>query len=163
MTAIEPTGDPFEHGVVHIAGLDVQIGQLLRQRCGWCAEVLVDYDLALTAVPEGQAGRPATWPVGGLVVVDGGVKVSVSHTAADQLPKNACVGLPAPWVADLFGEPPVATVVAVLSTWARCSPNGDPSQPLRNVNDSALNRVDNLARLAAQAVLAGPRIEPGDL
>jgi hypothetical protein len=159
LTDPKPADDPFEHGVVHIAGLDVQIGQLLRQRCGWCAEILVDYDLDRTAVPEGQPGRPATWPVGGLVLVDGGVKVEVRHTAGDQLPPNTCVGLPAPWQIDRYGEPPQDAVAAVLATWARCSPYGDLSQPtLRSVNDSALNRVDNLARLAAQSVLAGPSV-----
>jgi hypothetical protein len=97
-----------------------------------------------------------------LVLVDDGVKAEVRHTAGDQLPANACVGLPAPWEANQYGDPPQGAVDAVLATWARCSPDGDPAQPLRNVNDSALNRVENLARLAAQTVLAGPRNGRGD-
>lgn len=137
MTTLDQTDE--QHGVVHIAGLDVQIGQMLRQRCSWCAELLVDYDLDRVAVPEGQTGRPATWPVGSLVLIDGGVKATVRHTDGDQLPPTACVGQPAPWTADRYGEPPQQAVDAVLQTWAD------------------FNRVEHLARLAAQAVLAGPR------
>lgn len=39
--------------VTHIAGLDVQVGRYLRQRCAWCGAMLSDYDLARVAVPEG--------------------------------------------------------------------------------------------------------------
>lgn len=86
--------------VVHIAGLDIQVGSLLRQRCGWCGVVIVDYDLELTASPCGddcKAGgcrpenhRPATWPVGGLAEVGGGVSWAVPHEDGAQLPENAC-------------------------------------------------------------------------
>jgi hypothetical protein len=58
-------------GVVHIAGLDVQIGTRLRQRCAWCGAVLEDVDLANVMVPEGQNPRPPTWTPGELVVIDG--------------------------------------------------------------------------------------------
>ena len=68
-------------GVIHIAGLDIQVGAQLRQRCGWCGAVIVDYDLARTASPCGdhcqeygckpENHRPGTWLVGGLVEVDG--------------------------------------------------------------------------------------------
>jgi len=43
-------------------------------------------------------------------------------------------------------------VQAVLDHWASCSPDGDPAGPLRWVNQGALNRVDNLARMAALSV-----------
>jgi hypothetical protein len=163
LTSTEPTDDLFEHGVVHIAGPDIQIGHLLLQRCSWCGELLVDYNLIRVAAPVGQPDRPATWPVGGLVLVDGGVKAVVRHTDGDPLPPNSCVGLPARWEVARYGEPPQGAVDAVLATWAQCSPYGDPAQPLRCVNDSALNRVDNLARLAAKAVLAGPPSDRGGL
>ncbi|GLZ36239.1 hypothetical protein Lesp02_84260 [Lentzea sp. NBRC 105346] len=82
---------PRHAGVVHIAGLDVEIGTLLRQRCAWCGEILADYDLRNVAAPIGQDPRPATWPVGGLVAVDGNLKTAVEHHAGDPLPANACL------------------------------------------------------------------------
>lgn len=44
-------------------------------------------------------------------------------------------------------------VQAVLSHWANCDPGGDPAGPLRMVNQGALNRVENLARMAALSVV----------
>lgn len=79
--------------VVHIAGLDVQIGTQLRQRCAWCGAVLFDYALDRIAVPEGQDPRPATWTVGALIEVDGNAKWAVPHNDGDQLPANACAAL----------------------------------------------------------------------
>ena len=77
-------------GVVHIAGLEVQVGAQLRQRCGWCGTMLVDYALDRIAVPVGQDPRPATWPAGGLVEVDGNCSVVLPHEDGQQLPANAC-------------------------------------------------------------------------
>lgn len=79
--------------VTHIAGLDVQIGQLLRQRCGWCGATLIDEDLSRVAVPVGQNPRPPIWEVGGLVTVDGSASYTVPHVAGDQLPAGSCTGL----------------------------------------------------------------------
>ncbi|MEU4804342.1 hypothetical protein [Actinosynnema sp. NPDC023587] len=78
-------------GVVHIAGNDVRVDHLLRQRCSWCGLTLVDYDLTRVAVPEGHDPTPATWPVGGLVLVDGNMKATVGGIGQDvKLPANAC-------------------------------------------------------------------------
>jgi hypothetical protein len=79
--------------VVHIAGPDVTVGCYLRQRCAWCGAVLVDYDLHRVAVPEGQDPRPATWPVGELVAVDGPASWVVGHDDGDPLPDGACGSL----------------------------------------------------------------------
>ncbi len=78
--------------VTHIAGIELTIGDtLLRQRCGWCGAVLLDYDLSRVAVPAGQDPRPGTWPVGELVRVDGPVSTVVPHTPGlDRLPEDAC-------------------------------------------------------------------------
>lgn len=87
--------------VVHIAGPDLQVGPQLRQRCGWCGEQLSDYDLERTASPCGPAcdkdgclpehHRPAMWPVGALVEVDGrGTAWRVEHEDGAPLPANAC-------------------------------------------------------------------------
>lgn len=46
-------------------------------------------------------------------------------------------------------------VQAVLDAWAGISVTGDPAAPLRSVGDGAINSVDNLARIAAQAVAEG--------
>lgn len=80
--------------VVHIAGMYVRINNLLRQRCGWCGAVLLDYDLERTAIPEGQETHPetvvATWPVGELVGIDGGMSYTVAHVDGEPLPDGAC-------------------------------------------------------------------------
>lgn len=80
-----PTG-----AITHIAGLDVQVGPYLRQRCAWCGAVLSDYDLARVAVPEGQNPRPAMWEVGILVAIDGVASWVVDHEDGADLPANAC-------------------------------------------------------------------------
>jgi hypothetical protein len=79
--------------VVHIAGADLQVGDRLRQRCCWCGVVLVDYALDRVAVPEGQDPRPATWPTGALVEVDGNVSWVVPYEEGQPLPANACAKL----------------------------------------------------------------------
>lgn len=76
--------------ITHIAGLHVQVGPRLRQRCGWCGATLIDYDLARIAAPEGQDPRPSTWPVGDLVTVDGNASWIVDHTDGEQLPDGTC-------------------------------------------------------------------------
>jgi hypothetical protein len=81
---------PGVDGVVHIAGLVVTINQQMRQRCSWCGATLLDYDLSNLAVPVGQDPTPAHWPVGDLVLVDGGLSVAVVHTDGDELPAIAC-------------------------------------------------------------------------
>lgn len=97
-------------GTVHFVGIDVQIGTLLRQRCAWCGDVLLDYDLERLAVPVGQQEGPATWPVGTLVEVDGNATWAVEHDAADPLPENTCARLLADLEArfkEALGKPPV--------------------------------------------------------
>lgn len=78
---------------VHIAGLDVQVGTLLRQRCAWCGEVLIDYDLARIAVPVGQDPRPSTWKVAVLVEVEDGTSWVREYIDGEPLPPNACAVL----------------------------------------------------------------------
>lgn len=81
-------------GVVHIAGNDLRVGAQLRQRCAWCGAVLIDHDLSTLMVPAGQEDRaPATWPVGGLVELDGPLSVAIAHNDGDRLPTNACAQL----------------------------------------------------------------------
>lgn len=79
--------------LIHIAGPDVTIHagdrDLLRQRCSWCGATLADYDLARIAVPEGQPGQPATWPVGALVAVDGNASW-VEELDDGRLPERCC-------------------------------------------------------------------------
>jgi len=79
--------------IVHIAGVDVQVGALLRQRCSWCGAVLIDYDLDRIAVPVGQDPRPATWPVGELVARDGVASYIVEHVDGADLPAESCARL----------------------------------------------------------------------
>jgi len=78
-------------GDIHIAGMPVWIGdRWMRQRCAWCGEVLLNYDLSLVAVPVGQESDPGTWEIGALVLMDGGMAAVVPHADGDPLPDEAC-------------------------------------------------------------------------
>jgi hypothetical protein len=79
--------------MTHVAGLPVTVGQEMRQRCAWCGAVIVDYDLTRLAVPVGQDPTPATWELGALVVVDGGMQRVADDQADDKLPADACARL----------------------------------------------------------------------
>lgn len=80
--------------IVHIAGLDLQIDSQLRQRCSWCGATLVDYALdriqVHTDAGEGADLRPATWPVGAMVLVDGPMSTVVAYETGDPLPDGSC-------------------------------------------------------------------------
>ena len=101
--------DTYVGALVHIAGVDVQVGAYLRQRCSWCGAVLVEYDLESVARPlkpgedpeNPEPWRPATWTIGGLVLIDGGFSTTIDHKDGDRLPENACAQLPH----DLTGAP----------------------------------------------------------
>lgn len=85
--------------IVHIAGAPVQVGTHLRQRCSWCGGVLVDQDLAMTAVPVGQDPTYPTWPVGELIEIDGLDESTVSmtsvleHEDGQAVPDHCCAKL----------------------------------------------------------------------
>lgn len=100
--------------LTHLAGVDVQIGTQLRQRCSWCGAVLIDEDLSMTAVAlqpcEACAGTgitptfdppptncescdgsgyapPApypTWAVGAFVTVDGAASYVVDPIPSEE-------------------------------------------------------------------------------
>ncbi len=81
--------------VVHIAGMSVQIGLLLRQRCAWCSYTLVNHDLSH------DQSRPKIWLTGALVDVDGDTATQVvEHLEGHgprsiemvprEIPPNAC-------------------------------------------------------------------------
>lgn len=79
--------------MVHIAGVHIQVGPRLRQRCGWCGATLIDYDLENVAVPVGQDAAPGTWPAGELVRVDGPLSILMEHVDGTDLPVDACARL----------------------------------------------------------------------
>jgi len=83
-----------EAPVIHFAGIDIRVNDQLRQRCGWCGAVLLDYDLTRVMVPAGgDRSAPATWPVGALVAVDGGMSHVISDADAarmTELPPESC-------------------------------------------------------------------------
>lgn len=77
--------------VTHIAGDVITIGgRYMRQRCSWCGATLIDYDLALIAVPVGQDPTPGSWVPGGMVTVDGNMS---THYPGEELPADACAKL----------------------------------------------------------------------
>jgi hypothetical protein len=80
--------------VIHIAGLDVQVGSQLRQRCGWCGALLIDYALDRVGVMVPGDGSPpsgpGTWAVGALVARDGNASWVVEHEDGAVLPDGCC-------------------------------------------------------------------------
>jgi hypothetical protein len=79
--------------MTHVAGLVVNIGPHMRQRCAWCGATLLDYHLDRMAVPAGQDPTPATWQVGALVTVDGPASYLAEDQGDDKLPEDACARL----------------------------------------------------------------------
>jgi hypothetical protein len=75
---------------IHFAGHPIQIGSRVRQRCGWCGEILVeDEDLAQLMAPAGSSPW-SPWDTGGLVLKDGAVRGVVAHTDGKPLPTGTC-------------------------------------------------------------------------
>lgn len=79
--------------MIHIAGVHMQVGPLLRQRCSWCGASLLEYDRSRLGIPD-QLLKIATLPVGAWVNVDGDLSTVVPHTAGDPLPAEACARVP---------------------------------------------------------------------
>lgn len=84
----------MDEGIVHIAGLDLAVDGVLRQRCAWCGATLIDQDLRLIAF---QADDPdkryPTWEVGALVCKDGGLGYIIEYTEGEKLPPNCCAAI----------------------------------------------------------------------
>lgn len=76
--------------IVHFAGASVRLNDLLRQRCAWCGQVLIDYDLSLVSFPVGTEREPSTWPAGKLVAVDGNMSYTMPHEDGQLLPPESC-------------------------------------------------------------------------
>jgi len=81
---------PIRAGTVHIASHHVQVDTHLRQRCGWCGTLLLNYALDRLAVPKDQNPSPHTWPTGHLIEVTTDASWVIPHRDGDQLPANAC-------------------------------------------------------------------------
>ena len=82
--------------IAHLAGPDLTVdGRWMRQRCAWCGEVLLDYDLARVAVPVGQPG-PSPFEIGKFIeVTSGNPKMSTAlDWDSDKLPETACMRFP---------------------------------------------------------------------
>lgn len=78
----------------HVAGVDITFDErYIRQRCSWCGVVLLDYDLANM---EAGNERPAPWPIGSLVRIDGNAAYVVSDAPlCDECdPDQTPVGVP---------------------------------------------------------------------
>lgn len=96
--------DAPPNGVTHIAGAQmVMFGRYLRQRCEWCGIILLEYDLARVAVPEGTDPMPAMWTPMALVRVDGHISAEIVNPAkieeGIQLPTDCCAFDPTTQVA----------------------------------------------------------------
>lgn len=86
--------------VTHIVSEHVVLGgRYLRQRCAWCGDVPLEYDLERVAVPTGTDPTPATWPHGALVTVDGNMSTCEPTDPGrgpdgTELPADACARNP---------------------------------------------------------------------
>jgi hypothetical protein len=81
--------------IIHIAGYPLRVGNLYRQRCGWCPAILIDGDLSREMVaPGSERDGPMFWETGALIEVatDGGFTSSalIPHKDGDKLPLRAC-------------------------------------------------------------------------
>lgn len=78
--------------VTHIAGLVLEIGVYIRQRCAWCGAELINVDVTRVAIQTPEDGSEptiATWPVGAQIRVDGAASYVVE---GNQLPEDSCTG-----------------------------------------------------------------------
>ena len=79
--------------VSHLMGTDVLVeGRYLRQRCSWCGLAVIDEDLELVMVPEGQGPGVPRWAPGTWVRIDDGCPTVYTLADADEgkLPPDAC-------------------------------------------------------------------------
>ena len=78
--------------MIHVAGHDVQVGPLLRQRCAWCGAMLVDVDLRdVGAFDAGDGPSPyPTWPCGALIDHSDGIAFVVDHADGADVPDGCC-------------------------------------------------------------------------
>lgn len=68
---------------------------MLRQRCAWCAEILIDESLLDQSAEVGTAPRtPMAWPVGIFLTETDGKYYPVAW-APGQFPPGSCVEIPA--------------------------------------------------------------------
>lgn len=96
--------------LVHLAGLPVRVGDVIRQRCAWCGALIDDLDLTRVAVAlePGQTdddarrmfvdddGNPVRGWDGFVAVDDAGamiVRYQVPHPADGSIPAGSCMNL----------------------------------------------------------------------
>lgn len=60
----------------------------MRQRCGWCGEILLDYDMDRLMVLEGDTSPPPSWPIGSIVMVEEKTLYYVMNVP--RLPNECC-------------------------------------------------------------------------
>lgn len=86
--------------LVHVAGPQITVGTVQRQRCQWCGALIEECDLArmATIIEPGESEEHAVegmrrshWE--GLVLVDGGFKMAVEGPADGKVPPNSCMAL----------------------------------------------------------------------
>lgn len=71
-------------------------GRLLRQRCAWCAHILIDEDIFDQRPAFGRAPRvPQAWPLGTWVASADGETWQAVPTAVNMAPPGACTEIPA--------------------------------------------------------------------
>lgn len=79
--------------VIHLAGLAIHIGPLLRQRCAWCGAVLIDENL--TGMMSTDGSGYSSWTPGALVSTTGDHRAAsqgwiVEHEEGAHLPDGCC-------------------------------------------------------------------------
>lgn len=83
--------------MTHVAGLAIDVEGYVRQRCAWCSQVILEYDLSYRGnhpAPANGYRAPSTWDAGTLVrLLDDAGSMRVEQDPADPAPEDACLRL----------------------------------------------------------------------
>lgn len=91
--------------VVHIAGVDIRVGSVMRQRCAWCGEILMERDFSMmaTQIQPGESEEQAIegmmrsrWEPLALVRIDENLSVVVEPEEVPagehpKIPEDSCM------------------------------------------------------------------------
>lgn len=88
--------------VTHLAGIDINVGDRVIQRCSICGAMMLDSKGAMA--PVGPNGEPTTFPVwerGRLIEYSGEFpERQLMLPDTDKLPDNSCLYLVVDWESD---------------------------------------------------------------
>lgn len=97
--------------ITHIAGLNLQTGSWVRQRCAWCGVIITEVDLARLGPEQSykivEIGRPVQVTIGAFMTTLQMVEQESVEGGGFKLPENACMKLPPELTRSVEGFDPV--------------------------------------------------------